>query len=430
MALRSTLSLALAASLALTASGSTPAGAQDAGDPDPGVVSVIEVSGLLDRVLVDFVDQEISAAEDAGVVALVLQLDSKGAVVADAELDALVERIEDADVPVDVWIGPKGNALGGAARLAAAARTSGIDSDSRIEVVPDLVGDRSLEGEVAIGDVIGAEEAVELELVDVAAPVIGDFIVSLDGVESEVVEVGDERRREPVTQVRFGQLPLVGQLMHTVASPPVAYLLFAIALALLVFELYTAGIGIAGVVGAGCLILGSYGLVALPTNWWAVGLLLFSAFGYAIDVQTGVPRVWTGIATVAFILGSIALYDGLSLSWLTLLVGIVGMALAMLAGMPAMVRTRFSTPTIGREWMIGELGTAVGDVAPDGVVTVRGAPWRARTNRATPIDAGGRCEWRASTGSSSRSNPKKVAPGTTGSARAIDWLRQGPSGAD
>ena len=85
----------------VAASGSSPAGAEASGDPDPGVVSVIEVSGLLDRVLVDFVEQEINAAEDAGMVALVLQLNSKGAVVADAEIDALVERIEDADVPVD-----------------------------------------------------------------------------------------------------------------------------------------------------------------------------------------------------------------------------------------------------------------------------------------------------------------------------------------
>ena len=176
--------------------------------------------------------------------------------------------------------------------------------------------------------------------------------------------------------------------MHTVASPPVAYLLFIIGMALIVFELFTAGVGVAGLVGAGCLMLGSYGLAALPTNWWAVGLLLFSAFGFAVDVQTGVPRVWTGIGTVAFIFGSFGLYDGVSLSWITLLVGIGGMALAMLAGMPAMVRTRFSTPTIGREWMIGEEGDAVDDVAPDGVVTVRGAPWRARTNRATPIAAG------------------------------------------
>ena len=30
----------------------------------------------------------------------------------------------------------------------------------------------------------------------------------------------------------------------------------------------------------------------------------------------------------------------------------------MFSGMPAMVRTRFSTPTIGREWMIGEMGEA------------------------------------------------------------------------
>jgi membrane-bound serine protease (ClpP class) len=60
----------------------------------------------------------------------------------------------------------------------------------------------------------------------------------------------------------------------------------------------------------------------------------------------------------------------------------------MLAGMPAMVRTRFSTPTIGREWMVGDLGEAVVQLNPDGVVRVRGGLWRARTNRATPIDRG------------------------------------------
>jgi membrane-bound serine protease (ClpP class) len=38
--------------------------------------------------------------------------------------------------------------------------------------------------------------------------------------------------------------------------------------------------------------------------------------------------------------------------------------------------------------MIGELGTADVAVAPDGVVTVRGARWRARTNRATPVERG------------------------------------------
>jgi membrane-bound serine protease (ClpP class) len=38
--------------------------------------------------------------------------------------------------------------------------------------------------------------------------------------------------------------------------------------------------------------------------------------------------------------------------------------------------------------MIGALGEVVEAVDPDGVVSVRSARWRARTNRATPVAAG------------------------------------------
>jgi len=62
--------------------------------------------------------------------------------------------------------------------------------------------------------------------------------------------------------------------------------------------------------------------------------------------------------------------------------------LAFIVGMPSMVRTRFATPTIGREWMIGHEGTATTSIDPEGVALVSGARWRARTNRATPISAG------------------------------------------
>jgi membrane-bound serine protease (ClpP class) len=358
-----------------------PAAAQTS---DPGYVQVIEVSGLLDRVLVDFVETQITGAEDDGAIALVLQLNSAGAVVADDRLAELIDRIDGADVPVDVWVGPSGSrATAEATELLAAGRTVGVAPGSRVEVTPVLLGDGTLEGGAAVGDKIGAEAAVELGLVDNAAPTIGEFVLGLEGVQSEVVDGG----RQPLTQARFAQLPLTGQLMHTVASPPVAYLLFVIGLALILFELFTAGVGVAGMVGAGSLVLGSYGLAALPTNPFAIALLLLAMVGFAIDVQTGVPRVWSAIGVVAFTIGSVTLYDGLSLSWITLLVAVAGMALAMLAGMPAMVRTRFSTPTIGREWMVGEVGTSVGSVAPDGIVTVREAKWRARTNRATPIEA-------------------------------------------
>ena len=72
---------------------------------------------------------------------------------------------------------------------------------------------------------------------------------------------------------------------------------------------------------------------------------------FAIDVQVGVPRFWTAVGLLLFTLGSVALYrDGLQISWITLLVGIGGVALTFVVGMPSMVRTRFATPTIGREW--------------------------------------------------------------------------------
>ena len=236
-----------------------------------------------------------------------------------------------------------------------------------------------------INDTVSSSEAAEVKVTSFEAPTIGDFIVKLPGVETKEITQDGQTRLEPVTQVVFSQLSLVSQLFHTVASPAVAYLLLTIGLALLIFELFTAGVGVAGVVGAGAFILACYGLVVLPTHWWGILAIVLSMGAFAVDVQTGVPRFWTGAGMVLFVVGSLTLYDGMSMSWVTLLVGIVGVALTFFTAMPAMVRTRFSTPTIGREWMVGEMGRAVTDISPDGTVQVREALWRAYTNRATPI---------------------------------------------
>ena len=107
---------------------------------------------------------------------------------------------------------------------------------------------------------------------------------------------------------------------------------------------------------------------------------------FAIDVQVGIPRFWTGVGVTLFVIGSWFLYtplpgNDLRLSWITLLVGIGGVLITFVVGMPSMVRTRFSTPTIGRDWMIGSTGVAIGAISPEGVAQVGEAKWRARTNR-------------------------------------------------
>lgn len=390
--------------LALLALGTLagPSAAQDEpggdGAEDPGFITVIEVSGLVDPIVIDFIETSIDEAERTGARYLVVNMNSPGAAASDDQIVELARRIRDAEVPVAVWVGPSGSqALGGAAQLASVADPIGIAVGSRIgntgdPILPaDEFGPVFGEHESLLdADTVGAERAEELGIASGPAPTIGEFVVSLPGFVSQETTQDGRTVREPVTVVRFGELELVEQLFHTVASPPVTYLLLAIGLGLIVFELFTAGVGIAGIVGAGSVILASYGLWVLPVRPWALALVVLSFVAFSVDVQTGVPRAWTGIGFAMFAVGSLFFYDGLTISWVTLLAAFVGVVLTFISGMPAMVRTRFSTPTIGREWMIGEPGLARGPVDPDGVVVVRGAPWRARTNRATPIADGER----------------------------------------
>ena len=139
------------------------------------------------------------------------------------------------------------------------------------------------------------------------------------------------------------------------------------------------------------LVGGLTGFSHLPVQWWAVGLLMLGILGFTIDVQAGGLGPWTAIGGVALVAGSVTLYGGssrLDPAWWSIVIVCVTTAVFMLGGMTAMIRSRFATPTVGREGLVGEMGTAEVDVAPDGVVRLRDARWRARTNRATPIHAG------------------------------------------
>jgi membrane-bound serine protease (ClpP class) len=336
-----------------------------------GRVEVIEVTGLIDPVEVDFIAGSLRAAERTRAEALVIQLNSGGSVVAAPRLEALARRIANAGVPVAVWVGPSNaRAEGGALRIVRSAAVVGVAPGAHVR------------------GPVGSAARID-------APVLGDFIVGLDGLQvggrtlhtATVVRTPGGPRRQPVG-VTFAKPALLPRLLHTVASPSVAYLLFVVGLVLIVFEFFTVGVGVAGAVGAGSLILALYGLSVLPTRPVSAGLLALGIAGFAIDVQAGAPRTWTVIGTVALLAGSLRLFDGFGIPWWTVVLVVGGIALMMVAGMPAMLRARFSTPTIGRESMVGEMGAAAADVDPEGTVTVRGALWRARTNRATPIVAG------------------------------------------
>ncbi|HKY13484.1 MAG TPA: NfeD family protein [Microthrixaceae bacterium] len=380
---------------AAVAPGAGPAGAQT-DCSEHGCVRALEVSGLIDPIMVEFVGDAVEkAAVTPDTVGIVLQLDSPGVVIPDDEFNAFVDLLVDSEVPVSAWVGTGSEARGGAAELLTVLDETSMAPGSAM----GDVGSQSLSADrygelftgpdaVVLDGVVSAGEARDLGLVDRVAPTIGDHLVELPTVQTETIDQDGEARRQPLTRVVVSNLTLVDELFHTVASPSVTYLLLAIGIGLLIFEFFTAGIGVAGVVGAGAVVLAGYGLGVLPNRGWALGLLIGAAIAFLIDVQAGIPRFWTTIGLGGWIVGSVFLFDGVDQPWIALGVGIVGMAIAMVSGMPAMVRSRFGTPTIGRDWMVGEMGAAVSAVAPDGTVEVQGAMWRARTNRATPIGEG------------------------------------------
>ncbi len=377
-------------------------------------VDVLQVSGIFDKIVVRSIGEAIERSESNGSAALILQVTSRGAVVSTDEMTELLQRVADATVPIGIWVGPSrsSRAYGLQAQLLAVADVTAMVGGSRIGYIstpltvngaPISFGpatDQLVNGSMSFNEARAAG-CSKLDTTDQGVPTVRNMVLAMDDqtidghlVNTVVTQLDDKGVEQNVSTVPvFSGLGLLEEVMHTVASPPMAFLLFIIGLALLIFEFFTAGVGIAGGVGAVCVVLGCYGLSALPARPAAVALLVLSMLAFAIDVQVGIPRLWTAVGIVLFIIGAWYLYtpvpgNDLKLGWITLIVAVVGVMLTFIVGMPSMVRTRFATPTIGREWMIGHDGTAASSIDPEGVATVSGARWRARTNRATPIAAG------------------------------------------
>ncbi|MEO6570974.1 MAG: NfeD family protein [Ilumatobacteraceae bacterium] len=414
------LLIALLGALSILGIVASPASAQGT-DDDTGIdtpadngsvapVDVLQVNGLFDAIVVAEIGDAIDRAVTQGSQALVLQVDSRGAVVSDDVMAGLLQRITNAPLPVGVWVGPTGARLYGApAQILAVADVTGMAPGARVGNIGPSVSDVELGSglEALRSDTVGLAEARTLgvfkqRISDEGIATMVNMIDALDGYTENGVELDTTTetstdsgvvQRETIATARLAKLGLIDQLFHTVASPPVAYLLLLVGLALLVFEFFTAGVGIGGVVGAVCTILACYGLASLPARGWAVGLLVLAMVAFAVDVQVGIPRFWTGLGVMLTIVGSLWLYEpvtGTTLrpSWLSLLAGVGGVILTFIVGMPSMTRSRFATPTVGREWMIGAEGVAVEAIDPDGTVRVGNGQWRARTNRSTPIAAG------------------------------------------
>ncbi|GIU99839.1 MAG: serine protease [Actinomycetota bacterium] len=426
------LPLLLAAALASPAAASA--------QPETPSVIVVQVDGSIDATLAGYLEDWLGRAEREGAT-LVVQLDSAGTL--DRDAVALAERIHDASVPVIVWVGPApakargaGLLLLYAASLGAVAPGAGIGPLEPLDLVTarnaglprgealeDLVERWAAERDRPTPEIptepVPAQAALDGGIVQLAAASVPDLLERVDG-ETVVTASGPVTLRtriarttdETPVQIRFTSPGPVAKILHAVASPAAIYLLLVLGLAALAFELTQPGFGFAGFSGVGLLALAVYGLTVVPVSWLGLGLLVGGVGLLTADVLLRRLGILTAAGLLAFAVGSLLAFRGVSdlirvSPWL---IGAATVASFLYYGFALTVALRSRDRiTSTQKGLVGLVGETRGLLDPEGPVYVKGTLWRGRS-QAGPIPPGTRIRVRGLDGLVLRVEPEPEAP--------------------
>lgn len=426
--------LALVAVLgALFLAGAGPASAQGA---EARFVDVIQVDGVIDGPTAEYLIERIEAAQ-ADAHAIVIQLDTPGGL--DIAMRDIIGGIMQSEIPVVVWVAPQGSRaasagtfiaysghltymaaateLGAATpvNLAGESLPPGVEekaTNDAVAFITELARERGrdvefAEAAVREAEAIGVTEAVERGVVDGQASSLSEVLQLVDGQSVEVeggsvaLDTWDPAAGELTVTLRFQEMGLLQRLQHALTSPEIAFLLLLAGAFGLIFELYNPGIGLAGILGAASLLMGFYGLSVLPTNWFGVLAIVLAVVLLLVDLHTVGLGVWTAGGLLLLVAGGLMLFSGadpaLSLSRWAIVAAVVFTLLFFISVMTAALRVRLRRPITGEEAMVGAVGEAKTDIAPEGTVVTKGTLWRARTME-TGIAAGSKVQVKATEG--------------------------------
>lgn len=408
--------------------------------PSAGSVIVVKLDGSIDATLVGYLEGWLERAERDGAV-LVVQLDSAGTL--DQDALALAERIREATVPVIVWVGPApakargaGLLLLYAASLGAVAPGVGVGPlepldlvegrDAELpsgEALTELVADWAAERERPAPEIptepVPAQAALDGHTAQVVASSVPELLERIDGTTVLTgagpvnlrTHIAREEGEAPVT-VRFTSPGPVSKVLHAAASPAAIYVLLVLGLAALAFELTQPGFGFAGFAGLAMVALAIYGLTVVPFSWLGLALLVGGVGLLTADVLVRRLGVLTAAGLLAFAVGSVLTFRGVSEQirvspWL---VGGATVASLLYYGFALTVAVRSrERVTSTQKGLVGLVGETRGTLDPEGPVYVKGTLWRARS-QAGPIAEGTRIRVRGLDGLVLRVEPEPETP--------------------
>jgi membrane-bound serine protease (ClpP class) len=360
---------------------------------------------------------------------MVLELDTPGG---DIQLmTQLVERIRASQIPVIVYISPRGAMAGSAGtmitlagHLAAMAPETAIGAASPVGPSGEDIGatesakikemlkatarsldtNRSADADKLAQEMIdnaravSVSEALKVGLVDFQATDLPDLLKQLDGRQ---VKVGSTTHTlhtagAPVIEV---QRTFMEELLVVLANPNIAFLLLAVGVQAILIEISNPGGWIPGFVGAVCLLLATYGMGLLPVNWFGLLFLLLAFALFILDIKAPTHGALTAAGVASFIVGALVMFNSPNVPSfqrvsVPLVVGTgltLGLIFFVIVGFA--VRAQSTPLKMGRVMLLGQVGVVNTPLNPVGTVQLGSELWSAVIeNGGQPVPKGTRVE--------------------------------------
>ena len=378
----------------------------------PAPIHKLTINDIIHRVSAQYITEGIDRADEEGAELLLIQLQTPGGL--DTAMRDIIEKILNAKTPIVVYVAPSGAraasagfliaisadvaAMAPGTNMGAAHPVSGsgeamdetmsqkVESDAAA-YIRSIAAKRGRPVELAEKGVIESqswteEEALEVGLIDYVAATQEELLQQLDGAKVtrfDGEEIVLHTAGEPVIEheMRLGQ-----RILSVIAHPNVAYILMALGMMGLYFELANPGAVLPGVVGVISLILAFFALQILPVNYAGLLLILVGLGMVVAEAFTPAFGVLGLGGIVGLILGSLILFEeqsiptpALQVSWLVILP--VVLTLVVMAGLIArlVIISQKRKPTTGAQGLVGEVGKALTKVDGGGKIFVHGEYW-------------------------------------------------------
>jgi membrane-bound serine protease (ClpP class) len=384
-----------------------------------GEVIAVTMDGIIGPASAKFMVHAIERAERKGAACIIFELDTPGGL--DESMRTIIKKIMSSSVPVIVYVSPSGSRAASAgafitlaAHVAAMAPGTNIgaahpvsigtpeqmdkimgkkmvnDAAAYIRSIAEKRGRNADWAEKAVVESVSISEteALKIHVVDLVKPSLTALLDALDGRKVMIGEkpVVLRTKDAQVTRIEMGWSD---RLLHTIANPNIAYILFMLGLLGLYFELSTPGAILPGVVGAICLILAFFAFQALSVNYAGMLLIILAIVLFIVDVKAATHGALTVGGLVAMTIGSIMLFNDpdpamhASLQVIIPVVLVVGAFFVI--GVALSIRSMRKRPTAGAVSLVDQEGDARTPVnRSGGRVFVAGAHWSAVSDEEIP----------------------------------------------